>query len=68
MSAEISTTNPPPFLQWADEEVVRLHAKAHQESDRQIRFRIENEVATIEAAATLFRRWLEANGYSEGSA
>lgn len=63
----LTTQIPPPFLKWADEEVARLHVKAHREDDRQVRFRIENEVATIEAAATLFRRWLKANGYSEVS-
>ena len=66
MPTDTSTPKlPPPFLKWADEEVARLHQASHQEGDRQIRFRIENEVATIEAAAVLYRRWLAANGFSE---
>lgn len=51
---------PPSFLNWAVEEMDRLRSRITPDTTRDERFRIQNQVATLGAAAHGYGQWLAA--------
>jgi hypothetical protein len=51
----------PSFLNWVLDETDRLLATVSMESSREERFRVQNRIADLNAAAYSYGQWLQAN-------
>ena len=55
---EWADVNAPSFLNWAVEEIERLHGLVSAGETRERRFELQNQIATIEGAAYRYGQWL----------
>jgi hypothetical protein len=49
---------PPCFLNWAVDEIQRLHAQITPDVTREVKFRIQTEIATISGTAYRYGQWI----------
>jgi hypothetical protein len=51
----------PSFINWALDEIERLHTRITPDTPRQERFEVQNRIATIRGTAHVYGQWLYAN-------